>query len=93
MPGGVDGKIAATEFPKPNQTVAATVAGRNATILYAGAIPFQVAGLFQINIQLPADLPTGNHPVMVTIGNGGNHPFSFTGVERTRTAVGKNAGR
>ena len=68
VPAGVDGKIAATEFPKPNQAVTATVAGRNATILYAGAIPGQVAGLFQINIQLPADVPSGNQEVIVNVG-------------------------
>jgi uncharacterized protein (TIGR03437 family) len=68
VPGGVDGKVAATEFPKPNQTVTATVGGRTVGILYAGAIPGQVAGLFQMNLQLPADLATGNQPVVVTVG-------------------------
>lgn len=67
-PAGVDGKIASAEFPRPNQTVVATVAGRDASILYAGAIPGQVAGLFQVNIQLPQDLASGNQPVLLTVG-------------------------
>ncbi len=67
-PGGVDGKIAATEYPKPVQTVTVTVGGRPATVLYAGAIPGQVFGLFQVNIQLPAEVPAGNQPVVVTVG-------------------------
>lgn len=37
-------------------TVTATVAGVQANVLYAGAAPGEIAGLMQINVQLPAGL-------------------------------------
>lgn len=36
-------------------------------ILYAGVSP-QTAGLYQLNIQLPADLPDGNYPITLSYG-------------------------
>jgi uncharacterized protein (TIGR03437 family) len=50
------------------QPVAVTVGGQPATVLYAGAAPGLVAGVLQINIQLPTGVGAGNQPVVVTIG-------------------------
>ena len=65
----VDGKIASEVFPAPSLPVTATVGGQSATVLYAGAVPFQVAGLLQVNLRLPANLTPGNQPVVITVGS------------------------
>jgi uncharacterized protein (TIGR03437 family) len=68
-PVGVDGQLAASVFPKPVLPLSVTFGGiRAAEILYAGAAPGQVAGLFQINVRLPAGIASGDVPVVVTVG-------------------------
>ena len=42
-----------------------TVGGRQAEVLFAGLAPFNV-GLYQINVRIPADAPTGLQPVVIT---------------------------
>ena len=50
--------------------VSATIGGVAATVVYAGAAPTQIAGLTQINIQVPDGLPSNpNTPITLTIGN------------------------
>jgi uncharacterized protein (TIGR03437 family) len=46
----------------------ATVGGQPATVLYAGPAPNLVSGIIQINVTLPSGTPSGNVPVIVTIG-------------------------
>jgi uncharacterized protein (TIGR03437 family) len=49
--------------------VAVTIGGIPATVSYSGAAPSQIAGLTQINAQVPAGVTPGTKvPVMVTIG-------------------------
>jgi uncharacterized protein (TIGR03437 family) len=67
-PAGVDGRIAATVFPKPLQNVTVSIGGQNAQVLYAGTGPFQVAGVFQINAMVPQGIVSGAVPVVVTVG-------------------------
>src|SRR5665213_440080 len=69
-PGGTDGKIAsAAPYPMPVLPVTATVGGQTATVAYAGAAPTSVAGLMQVNIQIPAGVQTGAAvPVTVSVG-------------------------
>ena len=69
-PAGVDGKPASVPYPYPNLPVTATVGGQNATIIYAGGAPEEVAGLMQVNVQIPAGIQTGNTvPVILRVGN------------------------
>lgn len=70
-PSGVDGKIASdpNALPKPLGSVSVTVGGVAAQVLYAGAVPYQVAGLFQMNVVLPPGIAVGNQPVIVKIGS------------------------
>jgi uncharacterized protein (TIGR03437 family) len=63
-----DGSLAAQPLPAPVLPVRVTVAGRECNVLYAGAAPGLIAGLFQINAQLPPGVPAGNQPVTVTVG-------------------------
>ena len=69
-PGGVDGKTAsAAPYPAPIQPVSVTVGGLDAVVNYAGAAPTLVAGLMQLNIQIPTGIAPGNSiPVVLTVG-------------------------
>jgi uncharacterized protein (TIGR03437 family) len=56
-----------------NQTIAAPVTvrigGQEARVVYAGAAPTSVQGLYQINAVVPQGASTGSVPVEVTVGN------------------------
>ena len=53
----------------PVANVTATVGGFPATVVYIGSVYGEIEGLFQINLQLSPNVPSGNQPVLVTIGN------------------------
>jgi uncharacterized protein (TIGR03437 family) len=55
-PAGVDGKPASAPLPAPVLPVSVTLNGQNVPVTYAGGAPGQVAGLMQLNVQIPADL-------------------------------------
>jgi uncharacterized protein (TIGR03437 family) len=70
-PGGVDGKIAAASGlpPAPVQNYSVTINGVPAVIDYMGGVPTSVAGLFQMNVEIPTGVPAGaSVPVVVKIG-------------------------
>ncbi len=67
-PPGIDGQPAIDILPHPRLPVSVDVAGRPAEILYAGAAPQLVAGVFQINFRVPEDAPTGVVPLTITVG-------------------------
>jgi len=76
-PAGVDGKPATVPYPYPNLPVTVTVGGQNAPVQYAGGAPGLVAGLMQVNVQIPAGIAVGNAvPVVLRVGAG----FSQAGV-------------
>ena len=57
-------------MPQPNLSVSATVDGKPTVVQYAGAAPGQVAGLMQVNVQIPAGVQPGGYvPVVLTVGN------------------------
>ena len=69
-PAGVDGQLANTVYPKPKLPVEVTIGGQTAQVVYAGAAPTLVAGLMQINAQVPAGIAAGSAiPVIVKVGN------------------------
>ncbi len=57
-----------TNFPQPAGSVTASVGGQPAAILYAGSAPGLIAGLMQVNLRLPASLPSGPQPVVLNVG-------------------------
>jgi uncharacterized protein (TIGR03437 family) len=67
FPGAADGTIARGPA-NLMATVSVSVAGKNAQVLYAGSAPGLISGVFQLNVQLPGDLPSGLAPIQVTIG-------------------------
>ncbi len=71
--GPVD-KAPASGEPAPGQVLArtktlptVTVAGKNADVQFSGLAPLYV-GLYQLNIVVPADTPSGIQPVVVSVG-------------------------
>jgi uncharacterized protein (TIGR03437 family) len=55
--------------PAPVLPVSVTIGGQVAQILYAGGAPGEVAGLMQINVQIPDGVQAGNAvPVVVKVG-------------------------
>ena len=57
-PAGTDGKVATDVYPVPALPVSVTIGGAPATVLYAGAVPYQTSGLFQINVTVPTTIDT-----------------------------------
>jgi uncharacterized protein (TIGR03437 family) len=70
----VDGQFAAAVVPKPVAPVSVQIGGQNGIVLYAGTVPGSVAGLMQINVQLPPQLPSGDVPIVVMIGAASSQP-------------------
>jgi uncharacterized protein (TIGR03437 family) len=69
-PGGIDGKPGDVPAPTPiAQPVTATVGGLNAQVQYAGGVPGEVAGVLQVNVQVPQRIATGpSVPIVLNIG-------------------------
>ena len=67
-PAGLDGTLVNNLY-KPLATVTATVAGQPATVQYAGSAPGSFYGVMQVNLQIPANAPTGAAvPIVVNVG-------------------------
>jgi uncharacterized protein (TIGR03437 family) len=69
----VTGLIPETASPSdPRVTV--TIGGVPAVVTYAGAAPYEVGGVLQVNVQVPASTAAGNAPVQLTIGSAASQP-------------------
>jgi uncharacterized protein (TIGR03437 family) len=69
-PAGADGRIAGSTATGPVLSVRVTVGGMPATVQYAGSAPGQVAGLMQVNVQIPIGVrPGGYVPVVLQVGD------------------------
>jgi uncharacterized protein (TIGR03437 family) len=69
-PGGVDGKPGDAPAPMPiAQPVTATVCGVSALVQYAGGVPGLIAGVLQVNIQIPQGASAGGSvPIVINVG-------------------------
>jgi minor extracellular serine protease Vpr len=69
-PAGIDGALALTApYPKPVLPVTVNIGGLPATVQYYGAAPGELAGVMQLNVEIPANAPTGTAvPVSVMVG-------------------------
>jgi uncharacterized protein (TIGR03437 family) len=47
--------------------VRVTAGGRDAPVIYAGATPGLVNGVFELSVQIPSDTPSGPVPIIVTV--------------------------
>ncbi len=66
----VDGQLAEPPLPAPSRLVRVSFGGVETQVLYAGAAPGQVMGLWQINARIPTGLE-GDVQVSVAIGDPG----------------------
>ena len=66
-PAGIDGGVNSSAFPKPLGKVSIQIGGQPAQILYAGAAPGFVAGVLQVDVQIPAGV-SGTVPLQLTVG-------------------------
>jgi uncharacterized protein (TIGR03437 family) len=76
-PASPDGAIAPTNGTglfKPLQNVTATVGGLPATVEYYGSAPGIIYGVMQVNVRIPANAPSGNLPVVITVGSNSTQP-------------------
>jgi len=67
-PGGQDGLVAAVPLPIATLPVTVTMGGKPATATYAGGAPGIIAGVWQVNVEVPSGLAAGNAPVQVSVG-------------------------
>jgi uncharacterized protein (TIGR03437 family) len=73
-PPSVTGAITTASLPPPQVTpapllaVGVTVNGQPALYVYAGEAPGLVSGMMQLNVQIPANAPSGDLPILVSIG-------------------------
>lgn len=76
-PDSVDGQIASGSLPKIVQEVIVGINTERAEVVYAGAAPGLVAGLTQINVRVPRDVPSNSStPISIQVGT----RYSQTGV-------------
>jgi uncharacterized protein (TIGR03437 family) len=69
-PALADGAVTGSTLPYLTQKVAVTIGGIEASVKYAGGVPGAVAGLTQINAEVPAGVTPGSAvPVIVKLGN------------------------
>ncbi|MGH9660854.1 MAG: IPT/TIG domain-containing protein, partial [Bryobacteraceae bacterium] len=70
-----------TPAGRPVLHVMVTVGGLLATIQYAGSTPGQVAGLMQVNVQIPAGVQPGGYvPVVLQVGDRTSSPAVWIAV-------------
>ena len=63
-----DGQIVGTPLPTLAATVTATVGGQPAAVTYYGPAPYEVAGMLQVNVQIPRGLASGPQPIVLMVG-------------------------
>ena len=70
LPVGVVGKLAGTPPPHPVLPVRVLVGGIPAIVTYAGGAPGEVAGLMQVNLQVPTGILHGCYvDVQIIVAN------------------------
>lgn len=69
LPAGVDGGLTGAETARPVLPVRVMIGGKEGLVLYAGGAPGLVAGIFQVNVRVPADVVAGDTvPVVLQVG-------------------------
>jgi uncharacterized protein (TIGR03437 family) len=65
-----DGAIVGGILPRPKAEVTVTIGGTPAKLLYAGGAPGMVAGVVQINVEVPQNVAAGDRvAVFIKAGN------------------------
>jgi uncharacterized protein (TIGR03437 family) len=80
-PPGVTGGMTGLETKKPTQDVSVQIGGVDAKVVSATTAPYAIAGLFQVNAEVPAGSPSGSVPVLVRIGNASSQSTATISVQ------------
>ena len=64
-PAGVDGAVSGSTLAVPTLPVSLQIGGFPAYVLFDGAAPATVEGVFQINFRIPPLSPTGSNVTLV----------------------------
>lgn len=78
-PTGVDGEIAkgpAASLPHPILPVSVKIGGVAAKYTYAGTAPGSIEGLFLVTAKIPANVASGNIPVVLIVGGTPSLPLN-----------------
>ena len=72
-PAGVTGSVTTLSntlslTPQPALPVGVLINGQPALIMFYGEAPGLVSGVMQLNVQIPADAPSGSLPLQVSVG-------------------------
>jgi uncharacterized protein (TIGR03437 family) len=69
-PAGVDGRLAGPTPAQPVLPVRVTIGCLPATVQYKGSVPGLVAGVMQVNVQIPSAVQPGGYvPVLLQVGD------------------------
>jgi uncharacterized protein (TIGR03437 family) len=69
LPAQADGEVTGSVLPYLTQNTTVTIGGIDAHVSYAGGAPGSLAGLIQINAEVPAGIAAGNAvPVLIRVG-------------------------
>ena len=70
-PAGTTGAIAPLNVPapwkQPKLKATATIASLSAPVQYYGSAPGEISGVMQVNVQIPANAPSGALPIVITL--------------------------
>jgi uncharacterized protein (TIGR03437 family) len=80
-PQVTDGSFTLGTPAQPALPVSVTIGGLAAQVSSAGAAPKNVAGLVQVNVQIPANAPSGQVPVILTVGTAQSRPDALISVK------------
>jgi uncharacterized protein (TIGR03437 family) len=81
-PASPDGSVTGVPPAVLAQTPTVTIGGVNAVVKFSGAAPGSVAGLTQINVEVPAAAPASLAlPVIITFGNYASTPAATVSIK------------
>jgi uncharacterized protein (TIGR03437 family) len=69
-PAGRDGRLAVAPFGTFPAPISVEIDGKTAEVLYQGAAPSLIEGVFQLNVRIPLDARSGAAvPILLRQGN------------------------
>jgi uncharacterized protein (TIGR03437 family) len=76
-----NGAITDSNLVRPRLPVYVRIGTQPAEVLYAGSAPTLVHGVLQVNVRIPAGLPSGNNPIKLIVGNNASAPGTTVSVK------------
>jgi len=81
-PPSVDGTVNETPWGVPLQSVKVFLNSQEVDVLFVGSAPGLIAGVFQLNVRIPADFPfSGIQPVTLRVGDFSINPAATVAID------------